>query len=111
MSGDSELDLGGRLLEWWSPGEEGVLQFGSAADSCEKVGSGRLYVHWRPPYFRLASCLRRVGHVDGPAVRGYDNVTARQNTDPRVRIYRGICSLTSSNHKIHHLTDDISFWG
>ncbi|RWW38618.1 hypothetical protein BHE74_00056142, partial [Ensete ventricosum] len=59
MSGDSELDLGGRLLEWWSPGEE-----------------GRLYVHWRPPYFRLASCLRRVGHVDGPAVRGYDNVTA-----------------------------------
>ncbi|RZS22713.1 hypothetical protein BHM03_00055526 [Ensete ventricosum] len=26
MSGDSELDLGGRLLEWWSPGEEGVLQ-------------------------------------------------------------------------------------
>ncbi|RRT72875.1 hypothetical protein B296_00015326 [Ensete ventricosum] len=38
MSGDSELDLGGRLLEWWNPGEEGVLQFGSAADSCEKVG-------------------------------------------------------------------------
>ncbi|RWW42523.1 hypothetical protein BHE74_00051924, partial [Ensete ventricosum] len=27
MSGDSELDLGGRLLEWWSLGEEGVLQF------------------------------------------------------------------------------------
>ncbi|RZR95136.1 hypothetical protein BHM03_00023943 [Ensete ventricosum] len=40
MSGDSELDLGDRLLEWWNPGEAGVLQFGSAADSCEKVRSG-----------------------------------------------------------------------
>ncbi|RWW83601.1 hypothetical protein BHE74_00007881, partial [Ensete ventricosum] len=40
MSGDSELNLGGRLLEWWSLGEEGVLQFGSAADSCKEVGSG-----------------------------------------------------------------------
>ncbi|RRT45202.1 hypothetical protein B296_00050435 [Ensete ventricosum] len=39
MSGDSEFGLGGRLLEWWSPGEKGVLQFGSAADSCEKVRS------------------------------------------------------------------------
>ncbi|RWW41423.1 hypothetical protein BHE74_00053099 [Ensete ventricosum] len=41
MSGDSELGLGGRLLEWWSPGREGVLQFRSIADSCKKVGSGR----------------------------------------------------------------------
>ncbi|RWV90567.1 hypothetical protein GW17_00047212 [Ensete ventricosum] len=40
MSGDSELDLGGRLLEWWSPGEEGVVQLRSAAGSCKKVGSG-----------------------------------------------------------------------
>ncbi|RRT57097.1 hypothetical protein B296_00039348, partial [Ensete ventricosum] len=40
MNGDSELNLGGRLLERWSPGEEGVLQFGSTADSCKKVGSG-----------------------------------------------------------------------
>ncbi|RZS29016.1 hypothetical protein BHM03_00062681, partial [Ensete ventricosum] len=30
MCSDSELGLGGRLLKWWSPGEEGVLQFGSA---------------------------------------------------------------------------------
>ncbi|RWV88149.1 hypothetical protein GW17_00049787, partial [Ensete ventricosum] len=35
MSGDSELGLEGRLLEWWSPGEEGVIQFGSAANSCK----------------------------------------------------------------------------
>ncbi|RRT52147.1 hypothetical protein B296_00043805 [Ensete ventricosum] len=41
MSGDSELDLGGRLLEWWSPGEEGVVQLRSAAGSGKKVGSGR----------------------------------------------------------------------
>ncbi|RZS26751.1 hypothetical protein BHM03_00060134, partial [Ensete ventricosum] len=40
MSGDSELDLGGRQLEWWSPGEEGVVQLRSAAGSCKKVGSG-----------------------------------------------------------------------
>ncbi|RZR76562.1 hypothetical protein BHM03_00001418 [Ensete ventricosum] len=40
---DLELCLGGRLLEWWSPGEEGVLQYGSAADSCKKVGSGRSF--------------------------------------------------------------------
>ncbi|RRT82441.1 hypothetical protein B296_00014045 [Ensete ventricosum] len=38
---EGELGLGGRLLELWSPGEEGVLQFGSVADSCKKVGSGR----------------------------------------------------------------------
>ncbi|RWV88966.1 hypothetical protein GW17_00048910 [Ensete ventricosum] len=43
MSGDSELDLGGRLLEWWSPDEEGVLQFRSAADPCKKVGCGSFY--------------------------------------------------------------------
>ncbi|RRT33134.1 hypothetical protein B296_00055915 [Ensete ventricosum] len=38
MSGDSELGLEGRLLEWWSPGEEGVIRFGSDANSCKKVG-------------------------------------------------------------------------
>ncbi|RZR85440.1 hypothetical protein BHM03_00012419 [Ensete ventricosum] len=41
MSGDSKLGLEGRLLEWWSPGEEGVIQFGSAANSSKEVGSGR----------------------------------------------------------------------
>ncbi|RWW08339.1 hypothetical protein GW17_00028224 [Ensete ventricosum] len=41
MSGDSELDLEGRLLEWWSSGEEGVIQLGSSANSCKEVGSGR----------------------------------------------------------------------
>ncbi|RWW79319.1 hypothetical protein BHE74_00012398 [Ensete ventricosum] len=41
MSGGSELDLGGRLLEWWSPGEEGVVQLRSVVGSCKKVGSGR----------------------------------------------------------------------
>ncbi|RRT66267.1 hypothetical protein B296_00039625 [Ensete ventricosum] len=41
MSGDSKLGLGGRLLEWWSPGQEEVLKFGSATDSCKKVRSGR----------------------------------------------------------------------
>ncbi|RWW15785.1 hypothetical protein GW17_00020353, partial [Ensete ventricosum] len=38
---DLELCLGGQLLEWWSSGEEGVLQYGSVADSCKKIGSGR----------------------------------------------------------------------
>ncbi|RZS17696.1 hypothetical protein BHM03_00049881, partial [Ensete ventricosum] len=42
MSGGSELDLGGKLLEWWSPGEEGVVQLRSTAGSCKKVESGRL---------------------------------------------------------------------
>ncbi|RWW52015.1 hypothetical protein BHE74_00041606 [Ensete ventricosum] len=41
MSGDPELSLGGRLLEWWSSGREEILQLGSAADSCTKAGSGR----------------------------------------------------------------------
>ncbi|RZR98846.1 hypothetical protein BHM03_00028291 [Ensete ventricosum] len=44
MSSDSDPGSGGRLLEWWSSGEEGVLQFGSAADSCKKVGSGAFIV-------------------------------------------------------------------
>ncbi|RWW32706.1 hypothetical protein GW17_00002607, partial [Ensete ventricosum] len=41
MSGDSGLGLGGLMLEWGSPGEEGVIQLGSAVDSCKEVGSGR----------------------------------------------------------------------
>ncbi|RWV81111.1 hypothetical protein GW17_00057503 [Ensete ventricosum] len=57
MGDDPELGLGDRLLEWWS--------------------SGRLYDHWRPPYLHPAGCPCRVGHVGGPAVRGYDDVTAR----------------------------------
>ncbi|RZR85750.1 hypothetical protein BHM03_00012783 [Ensete ventricosum] len=84
MSSDSEPGSGGRLLEWWSSGEEGVLQFGSAADSCKKVGSGRpstrplrrssrLYDH--PVY--PACYLRRVDHVDESAVRGYDDLAVR----------------------------------
>ncbi|RWV78096.1 hypothetical protein GW17_00060997 [Ensete ventricosum] len=44
MSGDSELGLEGRLLEWWSPGEEGVIQFGWVANSCKEVGSGAFIV-------------------------------------------------------------------
>ncbi|RWW36582.1 hypothetical protein BHE74_00058379 [Ensete ventricosum] len=35
MSGDSELDLGRRLLEWWSPGEEGVVQLRMMFESTE----------------------------------------------------------------------------
>ncbi|RZR73681.1 hypothetical protein BHM03_00026944 [Ensete ventricosum] len=38
---------------------------------------GRLYDHWRPPYLHPAGCPCRVGHVGGPAVRGYDDVAAR----------------------------------
>ncbi|RZR81851.1 hypothetical protein BHM03_00008155 [Ensete ventricosum] len=76
MSDDSKLGLEGRLLEWWSPGEEGVIQFGSAANSCKEVGSGRLYEHWRPPVYPVGY-LRRVGHVGGPAVRGCDDLAAR----------------------------------
>ncbi|RRT83426.1 hypothetical protein B296_00014351 [Ensete ventricosum] len=41
MSGDSGLSLGGLMLEWGSPGDGGVVQLGSAADSCKEVGSGR----------------------------------------------------------------------
>ncbi|RWW37138.1 hypothetical protein BHE74_00057793, partial [Ensete ventricosum] len=42
------------------------------------AGSGlcRLYDHWRLPYLHSAGCPCRVGHVGGPAVRGYD-VAAR----------------------------------
>ncbi|RWV92607.1 hypothetical protein GW17_00045004, partial [Ensete ventricosum] len=43
MSGDSGLGLEGRLLEWWSPGEEGVIEFGSVANSCKEVESGRSF--------------------------------------------------------------------
>ncbi|RZR91666.1 hypothetical protein BHM03_00019842 [Ensete ventricosum] len=41
MSGDSGLDVGGLMLEWGSPGEEGVVPLGSAVGSCKEVGSGR----------------------------------------------------------------------
>ncbi|RRT37606.1 hypothetical protein B296_00053210 [Ensete ventricosum] len=66
MSGDSELGLGGRLLEWWSPGQEEVLKFGSAADSCKKVRSA---VRPLAPPIHPVGCLRRVNHADGPAVQ------------------------------------------
>ncbi|RRT77436.1 hypothetical protein B296_00011203 [Ensete ventricosum] len=69
MGGDSGLGLGGLMLEWGSPGEEGVVLLGSAAGSCREVGSGRfptwgvptlpvpgrLYDNWRPPYNRSTS--------------------------------------------------------
>ncbi|RRT44992.1 hypothetical protein B296_00053503 [Ensete ventricosum] len=77
MSGDSELDLGGRLLEWWSSGEEGVVQLRSAAGSCKKVGSGRSAVRALAPPVYPAGYLRRVDHVDGPTVRGCDDSTVR----------------------------------
>ncbi|RZS16894.1 hypothetical protein BHM03_00048961 [Ensete ventricosum] len=41
MSGDSGDGLGVLMLEWRSPGEEGVVLLGSAAGSCKEVGSGR----------------------------------------------------------------------
>ncbi|RZS19147.1 hypothetical protein BHM03_00051495 [Ensete ventricosum] len=44
MSGDSEPGSGSRLLEWWSSSREEVLQLGSVADSCKKVGSGAYIV-------------------------------------------------------------------
>ncbi|RWW47308.1 hypothetical protein BHE74_00046715, partial [Ensete ventricosum] len=44
MGDDPELGLGGRLLEWWSPGREEIPQLGSAADSCTKAGSGAFIV-------------------------------------------------------------------
>ncbi|RZS16418.1 hypothetical protein BHM03_00048405 [Ensete ventricosum] len=80
MCSGSELGLGGRLLEWWSPDEEGVLQFGSVADSRKKVGSDRPSTSavrpLAPPVYP-AGYLRRVGHVGGPAVRGCDDLAAR----------------------------------
>ncbi|RWV90976.1 hypothetical protein GW17_00046774 [Ensete ventricosum] len=41
MSDDSGLGLGGLMLEWGSPGEEGVVPLGSTAGSCKEVGSSR----------------------------------------------------------------------
>ncbi|RWW15377.1 hypothetical protein GW17_00020789 [Ensete ventricosum] len=49
-----------------------VVPFHHACCPC-----GRLYDHWRPPYLHPAGCLRRVGHVGGPAVRGYDDLATR----------------------------------
>ncbi|RRT74455.1 hypothetical protein B296_00024447 [Ensete ventricosum] len=85
MSGDSELDLGGRLLEWWSPGEEGVVQLRSTAGSCKKVGAFILSVvdHsylitllplWLtlppyPPTMLVVLAMRRAFTVGGSAVR------------------------------------------
>ncbi|RRT40870.1 hypothetical protein B296_00055727 [Ensete ventricosum] len=34
-----------------------------------------------PPYFRPASCLRRVDHVGGPAIREYDDVAGQLSED------------------------------
>ncbi|RWW84187.1 hypothetical protein BHE74_00007215 [Ensete ventricosum] len=41
MSGDSGDGSGVLMLEWRSPGEEGVVLLGSAAGSCKEVRSGR----------------------------------------------------------------------
>ncbi|RRT37836.1 hypothetical protein B296_00055504, partial [Ensete ventricosum] len=48
-----------------------VVPFHHVCRSC-----GRLYDLWHPPYLHSTGCPCRIGHVDGPAVRGYD-VTAR----------------------------------
>ncbi|RRT37212.1 hypothetical protein B296_00058829 [Ensete ventricosum] len=44
MGDDPELGLGGRLLEWWSPGREEIPRLGPAANSCTKAGSGDFIV-------------------------------------------------------------------
>ncbi|RWW32556.1 hypothetical protein GW17_00002745, partial [Ensete ventricosum] len=94
MGGDPELGLGGRLLEWWSSDREEILQLGSAADLCTKVGSGTgafivsavdhsylitLLLLWPTisSYPSATLAILAVGHVGGPAVRGYDDVAAR----------------------------------
>ncbi|RWW70689.1 hypothetical protein BHE74_00021614 [Ensete ventricosum] len=41
MSSDSGVGSGVLMLEWRSPGVEGVVLLGSAARSCKEVGSGR----------------------------------------------------------------------
>ncbi|RWV82430.1 hypothetical protein GW17_00056072, partial [Ensete ventricosum] len=43
MSGDSGVGSGVLMLEWRSPGEEGVVSLGSAAGSCKEVGSGKSF--------------------------------------------------------------------
>ncbi|RWW82783.1 hypothetical protein BHE74_00008732 [Ensete ventricosum] len=90
MSGGSELDLGGMMLEWWGPSEEGVVQPRSVAGSCKKVGSGvRLQLGGadltcvrsavRAPALPVHSTgyLCQVDHVSGPAVRGCDDLATR----------------------------------
>ncbi|RZS02880.1 hypothetical protein BHM03_00032994 [Ensete ventricosum] len=90
MSGGSELDLGGMLLEWWGPSEEGVVQLRSAAGFCKKVGSGvRLRLGGADLTCVMSTVralalpvhpvgyLRRVGHVSGTAIRGCDDLAAR----------------------------------
>ncbi|RZS02428.1 hypothetical protein BHM03_00032480, partial [Ensete ventricosum] len=39
--GEEGVVSGVLMLEWRSPGEEGVVLLGSAASSCKEVGSGR----------------------------------------------------------------------
>ncbi|RZS04983.1 hypothetical protein BHM03_00035402 [Ensete ventricosum] len=49
MSGDSGVGSGVLMLEWRSPGEEGIVLLGSTAGSCKDVGSGVLMLEWRSP--------------------------------------------------------------
>ncbi|RWW84066.1 hypothetical protein BHE74_00007343 [Ensete ventricosum] len=64
MSGDLGLGSGGLMLEWGSPGEEGVVPLGSA-------------VRQLTSFVQPVDQLRWVGHVSGPAVRGCDDLAAR----------------------------------
>ncbi|RWW16328.1 hypothetical protein GW17_00019790 [Ensete ventricosum] len=72
MSGGSELDLGGMMLEWWGPSEEGVVQPRSVAGSCKKVGSSAVRALALPVHSTGYLC--QVDHVSGPAVRGCDDL-------------------------------------
>ncbi|RZR81483.1 hypothetical protein BHM03_00007719, partial [Ensete ventricosum] len=77
MSGDSGLGVGGLMLEWGSPGEEGVVPLGwGVADlTCVRSAVRQLGSSVQP-----VGQLRRVGHVGGPDVRKCDDLTARSTS-------------------------------
>ncbi|RWW50565.1 hypothetical protein BHE74_00043175 [Ensete ventricosum] len=119
MSGDSELGLEGRLLEWWRDFIVGVVDhsylitllplwltilsyppamlavlamrraFAGGGVSTLPV-SGRLVRALAPPVYPIGY-LRRVSHVGGPTVRGCDDLSTRS-----------VFTISGMNTKVNH---------
>ncbi|RRT37500.1 hypothetical protein B296_00056545 [Ensete ventricosum] len=80
MGGDSELGSGSRLLEWWSSGQEEVLQLGPVVRVSALPASGRSYDH-----LRANTCARLASHVGLATSAGQLSEAGRRGG--RVTIY------------------------
>ncbi|RWV83734.1 hypothetical protein GW17_00054618 [Ensete ventricosum] len=82
MDGSPVSYPGGRMLEWWSSVREEVPQLGSGKflTGVDLTCVRSVVRPLMPPYLRQTDFPRWVDHVDGPVVRGHDDVVTKSTS-------------------------------